>query len=168
MFLEKTEIHDIDPAAPDEKILQRASEVILGGGIVVYPTDTLYGFGVDARNLVAMNRLYELKGRDDKKPVSLIIKNLNSAESIVGKLSDYERQSFKKLFPGKITLVLKKRKNVELPRLSQFSKIGFRIPHYKICKSLAELSNCPITSTILNIAGVIRSTSSEICLKTLS
>ena len=75
MFLEKTEIHDIDPAAPDEKILQRASEVILGGGIIVYPTDTLYGFGVDARNLVAMNRLYELKGRDDKKPVSLIITN---------------------------------------------------------------------------------------------
>jgi L-threonylcarbamoyladenylate synthase len=152
MFLEKTEIHDIDPATPDEKILQRATEVILGGGIVVYPTDTLYGFGVDATNLVAMNRLYELKGRDDKKPVSLIIKNLNAVESIVGKLDDHERKSFKKLFPGKITLVLKKRKNTDLPKLNHFPKIGFRIPHYQICKSLAELSNCPITSTSVNIS----------------
>lgn len=152
MFLEKTEIHDIDPNAPDVKILQRASEVILGGGIVVYPTDTLYGFGVDARSLVAMNRLYELKGRDDKKPVSLIVKNLNSAESIVGKLDDYERKTFKKLFPGKVTLVLKKRRTIDLPKLDHFSKIGFRIPHYQICKSLAELSNCPITSTSVNIS----------------
>ena len=135
MFLEKTEIHDIDPNAPDEKILHRASEVILGGGIVVYPTDTLYGFGVDARNLVAMNRLYELKGRDDKKPVSLIIKNLNSAEAIVGKLDDYERKHFNKLFPGKI-------KSLQYPGLVE-GRPGRALPHQR-CARHGDLYGGPL------------------------
>jgi tRNA threonylcarbamoyl adenosine modification protein (Sua5/YciO/YrdC/YwlC family) len=153
MFLEKTEIYDLDPQNPDQGILKRTAEIILSGGVVVYPTDTLYGFGVDASNPVAMNRLYELKGRDDKKPVSLIIKNINAAESLIGKLDDYEKYIFKKLFPGKFTLVLKKKKKLEVQKLNQFSKIGFRIPHYKICKVLAELTNRPITSTSVNISS---------------
>ena len=113
MFIEKTEIYDIDPDNPDVTVLERAAEIIRGGGIVVYPTDTLYGFGVDARNQVAVNRLYALKGRDENKPVSLIVKNLNQAESIVGNLYEYERTIFRKLLPGKITLILKKRKNTD-------------------------------------------------------
>ncbi len=152
MFIKKTEIYDIDPDNPDVTVLERTAEIIRAGGIIVYPTDTLYGFGVDARNQVAMNRLYDLKGRDDKKPVSLIVKNLHQAESIVGKLQEYERTVFRKLLPGKITLILKKRKNTELPKLTQFRKIGFRIPHYKICKILSELADCPITSTSVNIS----------------
>ena len=152
MFIKKTEIFDIDPDNPDVTVLERTAEIIRAGGIVVYPTDTLYGFGVDARNQIAMNRLYELKGRDKKKPVSLIVKNLNQAESIVGKLHEYERTVFRKLLPGKITLILKKRKNTELPKLTQFRKIGFRIPHYKISKILSELADCPITSTSVNIS----------------
>ena len=152
MFIKKTEIYDIDPDNPDVTVMERAAEIIRSGGIVVYPTDTLYGFGVDARNQVAMNRLYDLKGRDENKPVSLIVKNLNQAESIVGKLFEYERTIFRKLLPGKITLILKKRKNTDLPKLKQFQKIGFRIPHHLTCKMLAELSNSPITSTSVNIS----------------
>ncbi len=152
MFEKKTEIYDIDPANPDVKVVERAAEIIRGGGIVVYPTDTLYGFGVDARNQIAMNRLYDLKGRDYKKPVSLVVKNLNQVESIVGKVPDYERNVFSKLLPGKITLVIKKRKSIDLPKIKEFPKIGFRIPHDKVCKLMTESANCPITSTSVNIS----------------
>ncbi len=152
MYLEKTEIYQIDPDNPEIQVLERTAEVIRAGGIVVYPTDTLYGFGVDARNQIAMNRLYDLKGRDDKKPVSLIVKNSNQAETIVGKLNDFEKKIFKILLPGKITLIIKKRTNNDLPKLQNFRKLGFRIPHNKVCKLLSEMSNSPITSTSVNIS----------------
>jgi L-threonylcarbamoyladenylate synthase len=152
MFVQKTETYNIDPNNPDPKILKRAADIISGGGILVYPTDTLYGFGVDARNKVALNRLYDLKGRDETKPVSIIVKNINQAETLVGTVTEFERYMFQKLMPGKTTLILKKRKKIDSQQLNLFRKIGFRIPHSKICKQLTELTNTPVTSTSVNIS----------------
>jgi len=151
--LKKTEVFKIDPGNPDKRILERTAEVIRSGGIVVYPTDTLYGFGVDAKNKVAMDRLYELKGRGDQKPVSLIVKNTNHAREIVGDLNEYQINLFNTLLPGKITLILKAMKKIDLPKLNQFRKIGIRIPHNLVCKFLAEMANTPITSTSVNLTG---------------
>jgi L-threonylcarbamoyladenylate synthase len=151
--LKKTEIIKIRPVHPDRALLERAAEVIRSGGIVVYPTDTLYGFGVDAKNQVAMDRLYALKGRDKNKPVSVIVKNINHAREIVGDIYEYETNIFNRLLPGKITLILKARKRIELPRLNEFKKVAVRIPHHQICKILVEMANTPLTSTSVNLSA---------------
>jgi L-threonylcarbamoyladenylate synthase len=146
------EYYQINPADPDMKIIERAAELIKVGGIVVYPTDTLYGLGVNVYNPIAMDRLFELKERDEKKPVSLLISNINQAQDIVGQLSAREETLFNALLPGKITLLLPVKKKIEIVKFAQCNKIGFRIPENKICITLVNLSGTPISSTSVNIA----------------
>ena len=82
-----TEKYKVNPITPDIKVIKRAAELIKSGGIIVYPTDTLYGIGVNANNPVAMKKLYELKKRDSKKPVSLMVKTIDQIRYIVGSLT---------------------------------------------------------------------------------
>ena len=87
-----SEIYQLDPNHPDPKVISRAAEIVISGGIVVYPTDTLYGFGVNARNQIAMENLYRLKGRNDDKPVSLMVYHTRQIEDLIGKLNMMEKK----------------------------------------------------------------------------
>ena len=149
----RTEIYQIDLNHPNPEAISRAAEIVASGGIVVYPTDTLYGFGVNARNQIAMGNLYRIKGRNDDKPVSLMVKNTAQIEDLAGKLNLLEKNLCDLLFPGKVTLVLRVKKELSLPKLGHQKKIGFRIPDNKICSLLISEANTTITSTSVNLAS---------------
>ena len=105
-----------------------AFKALQDGEVIVYPTDTLYGFGVDATNTNAIQRLNRLKGR--VQPLSIIIKSIDQindyAEINVNLLSE-----LKKLFPGKYTALLSAKKNNLSPLIQNgSSKIGLRIPNH--------------------------------------
>jgi len=138
---------------PNKKILQKAAEVIKSGGIIVYPTDTLYGLGVDINNKQAMDRLYYLKGRKATKPVSILVNDLYQIEQIVGKLYKIEYTAAKLFFPGKMTLIISSKDAVSLPRLSHLKKLGFRIPQSKITYMLIDMLGSPISTTSVNISS---------------
>ena len=137
---------------PSTNAINRAAKILRSGGIIIYPTDTLYGFGVMINDRKAVKRLYELKKRDKKKPYSILINTIKQAEQICGGLTSREMEFFKLLLPGKITVLLRAKKKLDLPGFGHLDKVGFRIPDSNLCRLLVEKSGSPISSSSVNIS----------------
>ena len=138
---------------PDTDILKKAANVIKAGGVIVYPTDTLYGLGVDIQNKQAMDRLYYLKGRNAGKPVSILVNSLEQIENLIGKLYKIEYNAAKLFFPGKITLIFSSKDKLSIQRMTHLKKLGFRIPNLKLTNRLVEYVGSPISTTSVNLSS---------------
>ncbi len=143
----------IDPINPLSASIRQAAQVIRSGGIIVYPTDTLYGFGIDLNNPRALEKLTLLKGRDAQRPLSVLINSQAQAEELSGALNPDESLCFTKLMPGKITLLLPRRITAPIAILNDYDRIGVRYPVSKICALLIAELGFPISSTSVNLSG---------------
>ena len=113
--------------------------------IILYPTETVYGLGVDARDERALSRLYELKGRETTKEVSWLVRNLEDLEHYA-LLNETARVIAEQFLPGPLTLVL--------PLRNADRNVGFRISNDPYAQRLAEEVRIPITCTSANISGM--------------
>jgi L-threonylcarbamoyladenylate synthase len=155
------EYYKIDPKNPDRKIVKRAIKVLQEGGIIVYPTNTLYGLGVDVFNQKALDRLFVLKQRGPRQPVSLLVASLEQLRSLYATVSAEQYRQLLRLLPGKYTFLLKSRFKENMPYLSsgqrdsdgEGPKAGFRIAECDLCRQLVIGLGDPITSTSANISG---------------
>src|SRR3989338_7578116 len=95
-----------------QKAAERGAEIIRAGGVVLYPTDTLYGLGADAFSDEAVDKVYEIKGRDEKKPTHCIVADTEMAEKYAEVTND-ARLLFDRLLPGGLTVILKKKAGAE-------------------------------------------------------
>jgi L-threonylcarbamoyladenylate synthase len=148
----KLEYFKVDPVRPNKHAVKRAAELIKAGGIIVYPTDTLYGFGISIKNSLALKKLNSIKGREANKPISLLINDKQQLEELVGKLSVEDNRIFDALLPGKVTLLFRVRKKIDISEFSDLKKIGFRIPDSNLCHELVSHVGGPISSTSVNLA----------------
>lgn len=136
-------------------------DILQSGGIILYPTDTLYGLGVDALNVEALKKLKELKGRnaeESRKPISIIVADMAMAAEYaeVGPLA---RRLAEKFLPGKLTLILKAKDDLPdeltagLPGQGT-GTVGIRIPNHVLCLNIVRELGRPITATSANVAGM--------------
>lgn len=130
--------------------VRRAAEVLKKGGIVLYPTDTLYGLAVDAFNRSALERLRELKGREKKKPISIVVPDIDGIEAHA-EMDSVAQHFAKRYLPGALTLVLPAKGHVPA-ELMLNGAIGVRVPDDAFALSLAR-SFGPFTATSANRAG---------------
>ncbi len=132
--------------------LQKAAEFILRGGVVVVPTDTVYGLAADATNPDAVMRLFRIKKRPKTKPVPVIIRDMEMAKNLAYIDKRLER-ILNLIWPGAITIILQKK--ADLPELVTAGKrtIGLRLPDYKMIHYLLETVAKPMTATSANISG---------------
>lgn len=138
---------DLDTAA------KKAASVLAKGGIVLYPTDTIYGLGVNALDRNALARLKELKGREKKKPISVIVPDI-AAMAKYGVLNQKARSLAERFLPGALTLVVPA--TDFLPQDSMLNgNIGMRIPDDPFCLALAHAFSAPYTATSANRSGHI-------------
>ncbi|MGB9845305.1 L-threonylcarbamoyladenylate synthase [Methanothermobacter tenebrarum] len=128
-----------------------ARAILKGGGIVLYPTDTLYGLGVNAFDEEAVKRLYRLKKRPFNKPISICLHDIEWIRRIAHLNPQIERL-IKKLLPGPFTIILKKKNTIPQILTGNTDKIGIRIPDNTISRELSK--DFPITSTSANISGM--------------
>ena len=136
-----------------KKSILNAAEVILNGGIIVYPTDTLYGFGVDANNISAINKLNKLKGREG--PISVIMQDINTIISCA-KIDDVEAEIIRKNLIGYTTIILPvKSGTVYKSIMGEGETLGIRLPDHSFATNLCKLINGPITTTSVNRSGEI-------------
>jgi L-threonylcarbamoyladenylate synthase len=138
--------------ANDPTAVTAAVTTLREGGIILYPTDTIYGLGLNAHNPAALARLYALKGRPDGKPVSVLIPNLEVAATL-GTLSDDAQLLAKTFLPGPLTLVLPLRTETALATSREQTTVGIRIVNHPFCKQLTAAANFPITATSANRSG---------------
>jgi len=136
-----------------KEVIRKTIEVIMNGGIVVCPTDTVYGLIANAKDKIAVKRVFEIKKRSFEKPLPVFIKNLEMAKSLAN-IDGKQEKILKKFWPGKLTVILKA-KPIEFPQgiLSKDKKIGLRIPNYKFLNLLLREIGRPLTSTSANISG---------------
>ena len=134
---------------PDMDLISEAIDIMAKGGVILYPTDTVYGLGANIFNNDAVQRIYEIKKRDPSKPLSVLVQDTESLK-LIADLNRNSREIVNKWLPGPFTFILNKKKIVS-PYVSASAKVGVRIPDYKIARALASLF--PITTTSANITN---------------
>ena len=130
-----------------------AAEVLKNGGVILYPTDTLYGLGADALSDAAVAKIYAIKGRPDGKPIHAIVSDMAMAKkyAIVTEIGEKIARNF---FPGPLTLILKKKSELHTGVAKDIATFAIRIPNQEFCLALARECGIPFTATSANKSGM--------------
>ncbi|HEY2104434.1 MAG TPA: L-threonylcarbamoyladenylate synthase [Candidatus Binataceae bacterium] len=120
---------------------------------IVFPTETFYGVGVDAMNALALERLFELKGRDPDKPVALIAADVEMVARLVKEFSPAARRLAREFWPGPLTIVLPARPELSPALTNRQGGVGIRISPHPIALELTRRLGSPLTATSANRAG---------------
>jgi tRNA threonylcarbamoyl adenosine modification protein (Sua5/YciO/YrdC/YwlC family) len=131
---------------PQMRLIRKAVEVLRGGGIVIYPTDTVYGMGCDLFNKRGIERIYEIQRRDRKQPLSFICASLKDI-SRYARVSDDAYKIMKRLLPGPYTFILEASRAVPKIILPKRQTTGIRVPDNRICQALVAEMGSPVIST---------------------
>ena len=133
--------------------LQRAVKEIRSGGIVMFPTDTLYGLAVDPRNWNAIERLFTVKGRDASNAVPMICADLVQVEREVKLMTDLAKDLSRLFWPGPLTMVLDGNGSMAKNAIGLDGSIGVRVPSHPVARAFANAVGHPITATSANYSG---------------
>ena len=143
----------VDPGHPDPAVLREAVTVLRQGGVVAYPTDTVYGLAVDARRPEAIARLYRVKGRPETKALPIIIGALEQLDGVVAAVPAVATQLMAAFWPGPLTLLLTPHASVPASLLGTSKRIGVRWPASAISQQLARELGGAITASSANRSG---------------
>lgn len=136
----------LDYLSDPHEALQRALETIENGGILVYPTDTVYGMGCDLHNKDALDRLYRLKKIPKRKPLSFICSDLKMVSSYA-KLPNSAHSMMRKLLPGPFTFILQASREVPKLMISKQRTVGIRVPEQDLVLELVRRLGRPLVNT---------------------
>lgn len=137
--------------APAKEAIEQTAECLKNGGLVVYPTETAYGLGAAINRPEALQKIWRLKGRDEKKPLSLLVKNLAMAKRLAY-FSPLALKIWQGFLPGPLTLVLPKKKAVPL-LVSRETTVGLRCPLFPLTQALSQKLGTAFTATSANLSG---------------
>lgn len=140
----------IHPDNPQARHIRTVAESLKAGGIIIYPTDTIYGLGCDIYNRKAIERICRIKNiRPEKAQLSFICRDLSHLSDFSANISNPLFRMLKSVLPGPYTFILKASK--EVPKLLKTKKdtVGIRVPDHRICKDILETLGNPIMSASL-------------------
>ncbi|MBI3784240.1 MAG: threonylcarbamoyl-AMP synthase [Deltaproteobacteria bacterium] len=140
----------LDDAAPE---VGSAARILAAGGIVVYPTETLYGLGADALNLQALERLVRLKGREPGKPISVLVSDTTMLSLLVADIPPLARRLMQRFWPGPLTIVFAASASVPEALSGGSGGIGVRVSSHPVATALVRALGKPLTTPSANPAG---------------
>jgi L-threonylcarbamoyladenylate synthase len=143
----------IDPITPDAQALQQAARTIMHGGIAIYPTETVYGIGVRYDDEQALRRLFDLKGRADRKPVLLLLPCAEDLQRISSRVPPEALLLAERFWPGPLTLVVTARPDIPALVTGGGNSVGCRFSSHPVAAALTLACGMPITSTSANLSG---------------
>ncbi|HOP34855.1 MAG TPA: L-threonylcarbamoyladenylate synthase [Syntrophales bacterium] len=141
----------INSENPQMRLIRKAVDILENGGIVIYPTDTVYGIGCDLLNRRAIERIYDIKQRSRKQPFSFICADLKDI-SQYAIVPNYAYKAMKRLLPGPYTFVLEASRLVPRIILPKRKSVGIRVPDNRICLALVSAFGRPVISTSVTTA----------------
>jgi tRNA threonylcarbamoyl adenosine modification protein (Sua5/YciO/YrdC/YwlC family) len=139
-------IIEVNAEHPQPRHVQRAVEVLSSGGVIAYPTDTYYGLGCDLGSKKGIEKLYQLKGRDRKKPLSFLCPDLSDVAKYAH-VSNFAYRTMKSLTPGAFTFILEATRLVPETMLTKQKQVGIRVPDSALARALAASLGRPIITT---------------------
>src|SRR5574337_1626760 len=141
------------PEAPSASAVARAALVRRKGGLVAFPTDTLYALGADASNPRAVRRIFAAKGRSLRSPIPLLVADLTMAFQLVGELREAAVRLAERYWPGPLTLVLRAPRGICALLTAGTGRIGLRVPDSAVALTLIRQFGSPVTGTSANRSG---------------
>ncbi len=155
------EVLKIDRQRPDESLIAEASSILRAGGVVAYPTETFYGLGADGQIEDAIKKIFLIKGRNFKNPISVIIGNANDVRGLVEEIPEFALHLMEKFWPGALTIIFKASPDVSPLLTAGTGKIGIRLSSHPVATALANKLGHPITATSANLSGKHECTSAD-------
>jgi len=140
------EFYELHPVTPQIRYINKAVEILKDGGVIIYPTDTVYGLGCSIYSKDALDRIYMIKNEAGTKLFSFIIPDFKDI-SKYARVSDYAYKVMRKLLPGPYTFVLPAAKEVPKKLWTKRKTVGIRIPDHQIALTIAKELGSPIVST---------------------
>ncbi|KYH34923.1 threonylcarbamoyl-AMP synthase [Clostridium tepidiprofundi DSM 19306] len=150
----------------DYEAIKEASEVIKIGGLVVFPTETVYGLGANALNEEAVKKIFEVKGRPQDNPLIIHVSDFDISE-YVEEIPEIAYKLIHKFWPGPLTLILKKSNIIPYTTSAGLDTIGIRMPSNVIARELIRESKVPIAAPSANISGRPSPTDVKHCIEDL-
>jgi L-threonylcarbamoyladenylate synthase len=135
------------------KNLREAVVALRRGDVIVFPTETLYGLGADALNFAAVEKVFQLKGRDPDNPIPVLVSDRSMLNSLVTEISRLAEKLMERFWPGPLTLVLPARQDIARPLVNSTGGIGVRISSQPIATEIVRLLGRPLTATSANPSG---------------
>ncbi|MDO5701821.1 MAG: L-threonylcarbamoyladenylate synthase [Lachnospiraceae bacterium] len=156
-----TEVIKVDPDWPDPAVIKRAGAVIRGGGLVAFPTETVYGLGGDALNEEASGRIYAAKGRPSDNPLIVHIADRNALAGIAMEIPEAAEKLADAFWPGPLTLIFRKTKRVPYATSGGLDTVAVRMPADPVAADLIRASGGYIAAPSANASGRPSPTAAE-------
>jgi len=149
-------------AKPSPDMLEHAAHIIRAGGLVAFPTETVYGLGADARSGEAVARIFEAKGRPRFNPLIVHVGDISQAE-IYAEFAQNARRIAEVFWPGPLTLVLRRRPDAALADLvsAGLPTVALRVPSHPVARALIEAAGVPIAAPSANASGRVSATTAR-------
>ena len=140
------EYYELHPLDPQRRFISKAVKIIKDGGVIIYPTDTVYGIGCDIYNKEALERIFRIKNESNTKLFSFVCSDLKDIAKYA-RVSDYAYKMMKHLLPGPYTFILPASKTVPKTLWTKRKTVGIRVPNNAVALNLVHEVGNPIIST---------------------
>lgn len=144
----------IDSRHIDHDLIREAARILKAGGLVIFPTDTLYGLAANIYNDVALKRVFEVKKRPLNKPLPVLISDPGELSSLAQQIPPLAKTLMDFFWPGSLTLVFKKTAKVPALMTAGMDSVAVRIPDHPVSLALIREAGFPLTGPSANISGM--------------
>ena len=151
--MKKTLLIKIDSNEPDLSKIKVAANIIKKGGLVAFPTETVYGLGADVLNVKAILSLFKAKNRPLDNPPIIHVENLDQVKNLTKEIPIKAKLLIEKFWPGPLTIVFQRSENIPIESTAGLNTIAVRMPQHKIALALIKKSKCSIAAPSANISG---------------
>lgn len=148
-----TQVLELDPERPQQEAIELAASIIRNGGLVAFPTETVYGLGADAMNENAVRKIFEAKGRPADNPCIVHVDGRAALDRVAVGVGDKAERLIQKFWPGPLTLVLERKPEVASSVSSGLSTVAVRMPGNRIALELIRAARTPIAAPSANASG---------------
>src|SRR5512132_3907307 len=148
----------LDAVKPDATIIARAAELLRSGGLVAFPTETVYGLGANALDARAVDRIYAAKGRPSHNPLIVHIANVDQVLRVARKWTDRAELLARAFWPGPLTLVLPKRDEVPAAVSAGLPTVAVRLPSHPVAHALLLAADIPVAAPSANKSTMLSPT----------
>ena len=143
----------LDPQSPDEEAIERAASIIRGGGLVAFPTETVYGLGADAMSEAAVKKIFAAKGRPADNPIIVHVCGGEMLNTVSARVSAKAQLLAGRFWPGPLSLVLERNPKVSSLVSAGLNTVAVRMPRSKIALELIRRAGTPVAAPSANISG---------------
>ena len=154
----------IHPTHPQSRNIDKVADIIRNGGVVIYPTDTVYGLGCDAHQKKPIERIYQMKQMKREHPVSVVCYDLRNIAKYAY-VDDYAYRIMRRLVPGPYTFVLRATRDAPRAVLRKQKTVGIRVPDHPVALALVEALGSPLISTSASVDGQQHNDPDELALR---